>query len=57
MSLTLTENAGPDLPKLEKGIYQGTCYRIVDLGTSEQTYGKETNKKTRLCIDLKSPMR
>ena len=46
MSLTLTENAGPDLPKLEKGIYQGTCFRIVDLGTSEQTYQKETSTKT-----------
>ena len=52
MSLTLTENAGPDLPKLEKGIYQGTCFRIVDLGTSEQTYQKETSKKTRVCISF-----
>jgi hypothetical protein len=50
MSLTISEGGSTDFPKLEKGIYQGTCFRIVDLGTSDQTYGKEVSKKTRLCI-------
>ncbi len=50
MSLTISEGGGTDFPKLEKGIYLGTCFRIVDLGTSDQTYGKEVSKKTRLCI-------
>jgi len=50
MSLTISESGSTDFPKLEKGIYQGTCFRIVDLGTSDQTYGKEVSKKTRLCI-------
>ena len=50
MSLTISEGGNTDFPKLEKGIYQGTCFRIVDLGTSDQTYGKEVSKKTRLCI-------
>ena len=57
MSLTLTENAGPDLPKLEKGIYQGTCYRIVDLAQANKLTAKKPARKLGCALALKSPMR
>ena len=37
MSLTIsTEGGGEDFAKLQPGIYEGTCFRIVDLGTREK---------------------
>tara|TARA_R100001129_G_scaffold128764_1_gene90772 strand:+ start:2226 stop:2960 length:735 start_codon:yes stop_codon:yes gene_type:complete len=55
MSLTISgEGGGGDLPNLEPGIYQGTCYSIVDLGTTDQEYKGVTSKKTRvhLCFEI-----
>jgi len=48
MSLTL--NTGGDFETLAKGQYKGTCYRIVDLGTTEQEYEGVKSKKKRLHI-------
>ena len=49
MSLTISgEGGGQDLPKLEPGIYNGTCYSIVDLGTTDQEYKGVVSKKTRV---------
>ncbi len=56
MSLTISEGGSTDFPKLEKGIYQGTCFRIVDLGTSDQTYGKEVSKKPDCVLRLRLQM-
>jgi len=51
MSLTISgEGGGEALPKLEQGIYLGTCYRIVDMGTTDQEYQGTKSKKTRVHI-------
>jgi len=48
MSLTLKTDG--DFETLDKGQYRGTCYRIVDLGTTEQEYEGVKSKKKRLHI-------
>ena len=48
MSLTLKTNG--DFETLAKGQYSGTCYRIVDLGTTEQEYEGVKSKKKRIQI-------
>ena len=55
MSLTISgEGGGGDLPNLQPGIYQGTCYSIVDMGTTDQEYKGVASKKTRvhLCFEI-----
>jgi hypothetical protein len=53
MSLTISsEGNAENLPKLDKGIYLATCFRIVDLGTSDQEYKGEVSKKTRVHISF-----
>tara|TARA_S200002703_G_C3786256_1_gene242426 strand:- start:776 stop:1495 length:720 start_codon:yes stop_codon:yes gene_type:complete len=53
MSLTISsEGSADNLPKLAKGVYLGTCYKIVDLGTSDQEYKGVVSKKTRLHISF-----
>ena len=55
MSLTISgEGAGGDLPNLQPGIYEGTCYSIVDLGTTDQEYKGVSSKKKRvhLCFEI-----
>ena len=49
MSLTISgESGGGDFPKLEPGIYHGTCYSIIDLGESDQEYKGVVSKKKRI---------
>ena len=51
MSLTISsDGSGESLPKLQKGIYLGTCFRIIDLGTTDQEYKGVKSKKTRVHI-------
>jgi hypothetical protein len=51
MSLTISsEGSADNLPKLAKGTYLGTCFRIVDLGTSDQEYKGVVSKKSRVHI-------
>ena len=46
MSLTITDKGGnDDFPKLEKGMYEGTLYSIVDIGSKEYKFGNEEPKK------------
>ena len=53
MSLTVNASGGgEDFPKLQPGKYEGTCFRIVDLGTSEQEYKGQTSKKKRIRLDF-----
>jgi hypothetical protein len=51
MSLTLKQGDN-DFEKLEKGIYHATCFRMVDLGTQDNTYKGETNKKLQVRLDF-----
>ena len=48
MSLTLSTDGNGEFEKLAKGIYHGTCYKIVDLGTTEQEYQDKKTKRTRI---------
>jgi hypothetical protein len=53
MSLTVNASGGgEDLPKLAVGKYEGTCFRIVDLGTTEQEYKGQVSKKSRIRLDF-----
>ena len=53
MSLTVNASGGgEDFAKLEPGKYEGTCFRIVDLGTSEQEYKGQVSKKKRIRLDF-----
>ena len=53
MSLTVNASGGgEDFPKLQPGKYEGTCFRIVDLGTSEQEYKGQVSKKKRIRLDF-----
>ena len=53
MSLTIsTEGGGEDFAKLQPGIYQGTCFRIVDLGTREKEYKGEKSKKKEIRLEF-----
>tara|TARA_R110002126_G_scaffold77683_1_gene193519 strand:+ start:938 stop:1696 length:759 start_codon:yes stop_codon:yes gene_type:complete len=48
MSLTIKTDG--DFEKLGVGLYSGTCYRIIDMGTTEQEYEGVTSKKKRVHI-------
>jgi hypothetical protein len=48
MSLTLSTDGNGEFEKLAKGIYHGTCYKIVDLGTTEQEYQDKKTKRKRI---------
>jgi|TARA_R100000458_G_scaffold42170_3_gene40002 hypothetical protein len=53
MSLTVsTDGSGENFAKLDEGIYTGTCYRIIDLGTTDQEYKGQVNKKHRVHISF-----
>ena len=47
MSLTVKQTGdGEDFPKLQPGKYEGTCFRIVDLGTRDKEFKGEKTKKS-----------
>ena len=51
MSLTITDKGGnDDFPKLEKGMYEGTLYSIVDIGSKDYKFGNEDPKKQHKVI-------
>ena len=51
MSLIMSsDGSGENLPKLQPGIYAGTCYQIVDMGTRDQVFQGETSKKHQIII-------
>ena len=53
MSLTIsTEGGGEDFAKLQPGIYEGTCFRIVDLGTREKEFKGQVSKKKEIRLDF-----
>mgnify|MGYP003115381235 CR=1 FL=1 len=46
MSLTITDKGGnDDFSKLEKGMYEGALYSIVDIGSKDYQFGNEDPKK------------
>jgi|TARA_R110000772_G_scaffold23579_2_gene63034 hypothetical protein len=52
MSLTLKTDG--DFETLEKGQYSGTCYSIVDMGTTDQEYEGVKSKKKRVHISFET---
>ena len=46
MALTISEqSSGGDYEVLEQGQYNATCYRVVDIGTHQESYEGETFKR------------
>ena len=46
MALKISEQSGgSDFEQLAKGQYNATCYRVIDIGTHNETYEGETSKK------------
>ena len=53
MSLTVKQTGdGEDFPKLQPGKYEGTCFRIVDLGTRDKEFKGEKTKKKELRLEF-----
>ena len=45
MALTISESGGGTFETIPKGRYKAACYRIVDVGTHNETYEGETKKR------------
>lgn len=50
MGLTVSDSGGGDFKRTPAGVHIGRCYRIVDLGTQEETYEGETKLMPKLAI-------
>tara|TARA_A100001015_G_scaffold209895_1_gene235120 strand:- start:7322 stop:8089 length:768 start_codon:yes stop_codon:yes gene_type:complete len=51
MSLIMSsDGSSENLPKLQPGIYSGTCYQIIDLGTRDEVFQGDITKKTQVII-------
>lgn len=46
MALTISESGGGNFEQAPKGMHNATCFRLVDVGTHEETYEGETKKDT-----------
>mgnify|MGYP005807971277 CR=1 FL=1 len=45
MALTISESGGGNFETIPVGRYKASCYRIVDVGTHNETYEGETKKR------------
>ena len=45
MALTISDSGSGNFETIAKGRYKATCYRIVDVGTHNETYEGETKKR------------
>ena len=53
MSLTVkATGSGEDFQKLQPGRYEGTCFRIVDLGTRDKDFKGQVSKKEEIRLDF-----
>lgn len=50
MSLTASDAGGGDFKMIPPGVHIGRCFRIVDLGTQEETYEGDTKLLPKLAI-------
>jgi len=50
MGLTVSDNGGGDFKRVPAGVHIGRCFRIVDLGTQEETYEGESKLMQKLAI-------
>ena len=46
MALTISDSGSGNFETIAKGRYKATCYRIVDVGTHNETYEGETKSVT-----------
>jgi hypothetical protein len=50
MGLTVSDTGGSDFKMIPEGVHIGRCFRIVDLGTQEETFEGETKLMQKVCI-------
>lgn len=50
MGLIASDNGGGDFKRVPAGVHIGRCFRIVDVGTQEETYEGETKLLPKLAI-------
>jgi len=50
MALTISESGGGNFEQAPKGMHNATCFRLVDVGTHEETYEGETKKRHSIFI-------
>jgi len=50
MGFVVSDTGGGDFKRVPPGVHIGRCFRLVDLGTQEETYEGETKLMRKLCI-------
>lgn len=50
MTLIASDTGGGSFKLIPAGVHVGRCYRVIDLGTQEETYEGETKLLPKLCI-------
>jgi len=50
MAFIVADNGGSDFKRTPAGVHIGRCFRIVDLGTQEETYEGETKLLPKMCV-------
>ena len=50
MALTISESGGGTFEQAPKGMHNATCYRLVDVGTHEETFEGESKKRHSIFI-------
>ena len=50
MSFIAKDSGGGDFKKVPAGVHIGRCFKLVDLGTQEETYEGETKLLPKVCI-------
>ena len=50
MALTISESGGGSFEQAPKGNHNATCYRLIDVGTHDETYEGETKQRHSIFI-------
>lgn len=50
MTLIASDTGGGSFKLIPAGVHVGRCYRVIDLGTQEETYEGETKLLPKICI-------
>lgn len=50
MSFIAKDSGGGDFKKVPPGVHIGRCFKLIDLGTQEETYEGETKLLPKICI-------
>lgn len=50
MSFIAKDSGGGDFKKVPAGVHIGRCFKLIDLGTQEETYEGETKLLPKVCV-------